>query len=68
MTAYVNKYKRVTKLLLRIATIFDPLLERIIAKTKIIMQRLWELKVEWDEVVSMDIITLWNIEHNLICY
>jgi len=36
MTAYVDKYKRVTKLLSRIAAIFDPLLEPIV-KTKIIM-------------------------------
>lgn len=64
MNAYVGKNERLTKrvLLSQIATIFDPLrlLGPVIVKAKILIQQFWELKLEWDETVPMDIITMWN--------
>ncbi|KAJ8946634.1 hypothetical protein NQ317_003844 [Molorchus minor] len=55
--------KKVTKrtILSSIAQIFDPLglVGPIIIKAKIIMQRLWQLRIEWDESVPMDLYTEW---------
>ncbi|XP_067205391.1 uncharacterized protein [Linepithema humile] len=44
------------------AHIFDPLgiLGPIIITAKIFMQRLWQLKVDWDEAVPSDIQTQWS--------
>ncbi|XP_036142155.1 uncharacterized protein LOC118645385 [Monomorium pharaonis] len=64
MNTRINGNERLTKrtLLSQIAAIFDPLglLGPIIVKAKIVMQLLWQLKLEWDETVPMDIFTLWN--------
>lgn len=54
---HIGRHERITKrkLLSQIAAIFDPLglLGPIIVKAKIIMQRLWKQKIEWDETVPM---------------
>ncbi|XP_018378048.1 PREDICTED: uncharacterized protein LOC108770819 [Trachymyrmex cornetzi] len=59
----VPKQSKITKrsILSTIAHIFDPLgiLGPIITTAKIFMQRLWELKVDWDETLPSDIQTQW---------
>ncbi|XP_036140825.1 uncharacterized protein LOC118644954 [Monomorium pharaonis] len=56
--------KSVTKriILANIARLFDPLglLGPIIVTAKILIQRLWQLKIEWDEAVPLDIQTKWR--------
>ncbi|XP_076624584.1 uncharacterized protein LOC143343501 [Colletes latitarsis] len=56
--------RRITKrtTLSQIASLFDPLglLGPIIAHAKIIMQALWQLKLDWDESVPTDIHTAWT--------
>ena len=55
--------QRVTKrtILSTIAKIFDPLglVGPVIIRAKIILQRLWELRLEWDEALPQDLHTLW---------
>ncbi|XP_018368508.1 PREDICTED: uncharacterized protein LOC108764668 [Trachymyrmex cornetzi] len=59
----VPRQSKITKrsILSTIAHIFDPLgiLGPIITTAKIFMQRLWELKVDWDETLPSDIQTQW---------
>lgn len=45
-----------------IAQIYDPLgwLEPLIVKAKIIMQRLWQLKCDWDETVNNETYAMWT--------
>ena len=55
--------ERVTKrtILSKIAQIFDPLglVGPAIIRAKIIMQKLWQLQVGWDETLPQDIHTMW---------
>lgn len=55
-----NITKRV--ILSSIARIFDPLglVGPIIAKAKIFMQILWQLKIGWDEVIPLEISSNWH--------
>jgi hypothetical protein len=59
-----NIPKKITKrtILSLTAQIFDPLglVGPIIMKAKIIIQKLWSLKLGWDESIPMDLHTLWN--------
>jgi hypothetical protein len=59
-----NISKKITKrtILSLTAQIFDPLglVSPIIMKAKIIIQKLWSLKLGWDESIPMDLHTLWN--------
>ncbi|KAJ8939815.1 hypothetical protein NQ314_010976 [Rhamnusium bicolor] len=54
---------RVTKriFLSTISQIFDPLglMDPILIKSKIIMQRLWSLKSNWDESIPSELHTAW---------
>lgn len=45
-----------------IASLFDPLglLAPIIIQAKLLMQRLWELKVDWDTVPPGELINIWH--------
>ena len=58
-----NTTQRVTKrtILSTIAKIFDPLglVGPVIIRAKIILQRLWELQLDWDETLPQDVHTLW---------
>ncbi|CAK9822951.1 hypothetical protein ANTRET_LOCUS1381 [Anthophora retusa] len=60
----VNKFTRLTKrtILSQIAQLFDPLglIGPVIVWAKLLMQRLWQLRVNWDESVPMDIATAWE--------
>ncbi|XP_025997375.2 uncharacterized protein LOC113005723 [Solenopsis invicta] len=60
----IFKHAKISKrsILSTIARIFDPLgiLGPVIITAKIIMQRLWQLKVDWDETVPSDIQTQWS--------
>lgn len=60
----VNKTNRVTKriILSFIAQLFDPLglVSPTIVLGKIIMQRIWQLGIGWDELLPLDLLTLWN--------
>ncbi|XP_053956140.1 uncharacterized protein LOC128861784 [Anastrepha ludens] len=49
-------------ILSQIAALFDPLglLNPLIVAGKILMQQLWELKLDWDESVPQDIYTQWR--------
>ncbi|XP_058816992.1 uncharacterized protein LOC131680288 [Topomyia yanbarensis] len=49
-------------ILSQIASLFDPLglLAPIIIKAKLVMQRLWELKVDWDETPPDELINDWS--------
>jgi hypothetical protein len=55
----IDQKSRVTKssILSIIAQIFDPLgiIGAVIARAKIILQKLWSLKIGWDESVPQDI-------------
>lgn len=59
--------ERITKrtIMSVIARIFDPLglLAPIIITAKIIMQKLWTLKLDWDESLPIDIHTEWSQYH-----
>ncbi|XP_058448668.1 uncharacterized protein LOC131428639 [Malaya genurostris] len=50
-------------ILSQIASLFDPLglLAPIIVKAKLVMQRLWELKVDWDETPPGELIDDWIV-------
>ncbi|XP_058828458.1 uncharacterized protein LOC131688285 [Topomyia yanbarensis] len=50
-------------ILSQIASLFDPLglLAPIIIKAKLVMQRLWELKVDWDETPPGELINDWLV-------
>ncbi|CAK9827685.1 hypothetical protein ANTRET_LOCUS5354 [Anthophora retusa] len=58
---------RITKriILSEIARIFDPLglLGPVIITAKLIMQKLWQLKLDWDESVPTSIHTAWTNYH-----
>jgi hypothetical protein len=58
-----NISKKITKrtILSLTAQIFDPLglVGPIIMKAKMIIQKLWSLKLGWDESIPMDLHTLW---------
>ncbi|XP_071580897.1 uncharacterized protein [Temnothorax nylanderi] len=49
-------------MLSQVASLFDPLglVGPVIVKAKIMLQRLWEGKLDWDESVPVDIATSWN--------
>lgn len=55
--------RRISKrnILSDIARVFDPLglINPIIVNAKILMQKLWQLKIDWDESVPLDIHTSW---------
>ncbi|XP_068916892.1 uncharacterized protein [Tenebrio molitor] len=59
----IDQKSRVTKrsVLSIIAQIFDPLgiIGAVIARAKIILQKLWSLKIGWDESVPQDIHCAW---------
>lgn len=50
------------KILSVISQIFDPLglLGPAIVKVKIIIQKLWQLKIGWDEAIPLDLFTTWT--------
>lgn len=56
--------ERVTKrhLLSVISKLFDPLgmLGPIVIQAKLILQKLWELKLSWDESLPLQLFTSWN--------
>ncbi|XP_063931822.1 uncharacterized protein LOC135143811 [Zophobas morio] len=60
----INVKSKVTKriILSTIAQIFDPLglIGAVILKAKLILQKLWSLKIEWDESVPQDIYYVWS--------
>ncbi|XP_075236462.1 uncharacterized protein LOC142333326 [Lycorma delicatula] len=60
----VNVERLITKrnVLGRISSLFDPLglLAPVIVKAKVFMQRLWELKVGWDDPLSDQLQLSWN--------
>ncbi|XP_053686784.1 uncharacterized protein LOC128736332 [Sabethes cyaneus] len=60
-----NKIFQPTKrtMLSQIASIFDPLglLAPIVIKAKMVMQQLWELKVDWDETPPGELIQSWLV-------
>ncbi|CAK9833693.1 hypothetical protein ANTRET_LOCUS10340 [Anthophora retusa] len=60
----INKITRLTKrtILSQIAQLFDPLglIGPVIVWAKLLMQQLWQLRVNWDECVPMDIATAWE--------
>lgn len=55
---------KITKRILisEIAKIFDPigLVSPIVVRGKIFMQTLWQLKIDWDECLSMQYHTYWS--------
>ncbi|XP_071573525.1 uncharacterized protein [Temnothorax nylanderi] len=57
-------YQRTTKktMLSQVASLFDSLglVGPVIVRAKIMLQRLWENKLDWDESISVDIATSWN--------
>nr|XP_012152116.1 PREDICTED: uncharacterized protein LOC105664028 [Megachile rotundata] len=57
-------YKRITKRTVTsiIAQIFDPLglVGPTVIKAKIILQKLWELRLDWDESLPQELHTLWQ--------
>ncbi|XP_070170444.1 uncharacterized protein [Polyergus mexicanus] len=59
-----NEQQQTTKriMLSQIASLFDPLglLGLIIVKAKILLQQLWENKLDWDESVPLHIATVWT--------
>ncbi|XP_077275276.1 uncharacterized protein LOC143904452 [Temnothorax americanus] len=59
-----TEYQRTTKrtMLSQIASLFDPLglVGPVIVKAKILLQQLWQNKLDWDESVPVDIATSWN--------
>lgn len=68
----VSKCRSVTKrsILSSIAQIFDPLglVGPITLRGKILLQKLWSIKSDWDESVPTDIFTEWRaIEDQLVC-
>lgn len=60
----VSKLSRVTKrtILSAIASIFDPLglIAPVVITAKLILQRLWQQKVGWDEALPQDLHTAWE--------
>ncbi|XP_058816696.1 uncharacterized protein LOC131679970 [Topomyia yanbarensis] len=60
-----NKIFQPTKrtMLSQIASIFDPLglLAPIVVKAKMVMQQLWELKVDWDETPPGELVQHWLV-------
>ncbi|KAJ8914740.1 hypothetical protein NQ315_017451 [Exocentrus adspersus] len=58
-----NATKR--KILSTVAQIYDPLglLGPVILKAKIILQKLWALKISWDESLPSDIFSEWQALH-----
>lgn len=63
-----SKLSRVTKrvILSVISQIFDPLglVGPVTIKAKILLQRLWQLKIGWDEAVPIEMFTAWNEFYN----
>jgi len=59
-----TEHSKISKrgILSAIAHLFDPLgiLGSIIVTAKILMQRLWQLRVDWDEAVPSDIHSQWS--------
>lgn len=49
-----------------IAQIFDPLglIAPVVITAKIVIQRLWQLKLSWDESVPLDVLTKWRAIYN----
>ncbi|XP_036322008.1 uncharacterized protein LOC118736009 [Rhagoletis pomonella] len=56
-------------ILSQIAALFDPLglLNPLIVSGKILMQQLWEPKLDWDESVPQDIYTQWRAFQDHLC-
>lgn len=65
-----KEQQRTTKriMLSQIASLFDPLglLGPVIVKAKILLQQLWENKLDWDESVPLHVATIWNEYKNQI--
>lgn len=61
-TKCINKYVTKRHILSYISKIFDPLglIGPIIIKAKIMLQQLWQLSLDWDESVPLQIYTNWN--------
>ncbi|XP_072400953.1 uncharacterized protein [Diabrotica undecimpunctata] len=59
-----SNYTKVSKrtVLSLVSQIFDPLglVGPVIIKAKLIMQSLWQLKLNWDESLPLDLHTAWN--------
>lgn len=59
-----DKQQRTTKriMLSQISSLFDPLglLGPVIIKTKLLLQQLWQIKLDWDESVPLDVATTWT--------
>lgn len=59
-----KEQQRTTKriMLSQITSLFDPfgLLGPVIVKAKILLQQLWENKLDWDESVPLHVTTIWN--------
>lgn len=57
------RHEKITKrsILSTIAKIFDPLglVGPITIRAKILLQKLWQLKIDWNETVPQDIFTVW---------
>lgn len=53
-----------------IAKLFDPLglLGPVIIKAKLIMQRLWLLRIDWDESLPIEIHTAWRTYYNELAF
>ena len=59
-----NPINKLTKrsMLSAIASLFDPLglIGPVVTRAKLIMQMLWQLKLDWDNEVPIDLACLWN--------
>ncbi|XP_065086854.1 uncharacterized protein LOC135708681 [Ochlerotatus camptorhynchus] len=60
-TKILHPTKRI--ILSNIASLFDPLglLAPIIIKAKLLMQHLWELKVDWDAIPPSELTNIWQV-------
>ena len=60
---HVDNHERITKrnILSSIAKIFDPLglLSIFVVKAKLILQKIWLCKLDWDDPLDNDLLTLW---------
>lgn len=60
----IQHFNKITQLFILsyISQIFDPLglLAPVVFVSKRLIQRLWQVKLDWDESVSLDIMTMWN--------
>ena len=67
-----DKKHTITKrnILSTISQLFDPLglVNPVIVTAKILIQRLWSIKLDWDTIVPMQIISAWNSFCKDLCY